>query len=457
MSVFKSCDIRGLYGQELTPAFARDFGQTVGTALAGGRVVVGGDARPSTPILKGALIEGLLAAGCYVLDTGLTPTSAMYFAQQWLKADGLVMVTASHNPPGYNGFKLMLGEWPITEEVLQALRQQMQAGQFRQGNGYWDRADVLEAYQADIARFFALGRPLKAVVDAGNGCFSRVAPAVLRSKGYQVIERFCEIDGRFPNRDPNPAVAAHLKGLAAQVAAEGADLGVAYDGDGDRAVFVDESGHILPGDQTLVLFIRHRLQTAQTPNERKVVYDIKCSSIVAEETKRWGGLPLMERSGHTFIKTRLLREQAGLGGEISGHLFFGELGRDDALFATLLFLQILSEAGQPLSALMADIPYYPITPDLRLPCSPEERDAVLAELTGAFAAHEINTMDGVRVVFDGGWVLARVSVTEPLITVRFEGNSEARLQEIQAEVSERAPALGRLLARQAALKHDAGH
>ncbi len=446
MSVFKSCDIRGLYGPELTPTFAREFGQTVGTALAGGRVIVGGDARPSTPLLKGALIEGLLAAGCYVLDAGLTPTSALYFAQSWLKTDGLVMVTASHNPPGYNGFKLMLGEWPITEEQLQALRQQMEAGQFRQGRGYWDRADVLEAYQADIARYFEPGRPLKVVVDAGNGCFSRIAPAVLRSKGYQVIERFCEIDGRFPNRDPNPAVAAHLKGLVEQVVAAGADLGVAYDGDSDRAVFVDEQGHVLPGDQAFVLFIRQRLPAATTPNERKVVYDIKCSSIVADEVKRWGGQPLMERSGHTFIKTTLLREQAGLGGEISGHLFFGELGRDDALFATLLFLQILSQAGRPLSALLADVPYYPITPDLRLPCSPEERATILAELPAAFAGHEISAIDGVRVAFDGGWVLARASVTEPLLTVRFEGNSEARLQEIQAEVAARVPSLGRLLA-----------
>lgn len=453
MSVFKSCDIRGLYGQELTPAFARNFGQTVGTKLEGGRVVVGGDARPSTPMLKGALIEGLLAAGCYVLDAGLVPTSALYFAQKWLKTDGMVMVTASHNPPGYNGFKLMLGDWPITEEELQSLRQWLEAGHFRQGQGYWDRADILEAYEEDIVRYFDAGRPLKVVVDAGNGCSSRVAPAVLRSQGYQVIERFCEIDGRFPNRNPNPAVAAHLKGLAEQVVAEKADLGVAFDGDGDRAVFVDEMGRVVPGDQALVLFIRHRLPAALSPGDRKVVYDIKCSSVVADETQRFHGLPLMERSGHTFIKTTLLREQAGLGGEISGHYFFGELGRDDALFATLLFLQILSLAGQPLSALLADIPYYPITPDLRLPCSPKEQAAILTELTMSFADHNLSTIDGVRVAFEGGWVLARSSVTEPLITVRFEGRTEARLQEIQAEVTGRVPALKRLLAS----KHSPSH
>ncbi len=445
MSIFKSCDIRGLYNEELTPAFALDLGQAVGTTLAGGRVVVGGDARPSTPRLKGALIEGLLKAGCHVFDLGLVPTSALYFAREWLAVEGAVMVTASHNPPGYNGFKFMLGDWPLTEEELLALRDRMASGNFRRGQGYWNRADVIEAYRADIERFFAAEGGLRVVVDAGNGCFARVVPTTLRQKGYTVIERFCQIDGRFPHRNPNPAVAAHLSGLAEQVVTEQADLGLAYDGDGDRVVFVDNTGRVLPGDRSLVLFIRHRLPTARTAGERTVVYDIKCSSVVAEEIERWHGLPRMERSGHAFIKTTLLREQAGLGGEISGHYFFGELGRDDALFASLLMLHILSQAGQPLSALLDQVPQYPITPDLRLPCSPGERAAILADLPVAFAGHEISTVDGVRITFDGGWALARASVTEPLITLRFEGHTEARLQEIQAEVARRVPALGRLL------------
>ncbi len=447
MTIFKSCDIRGLYDQELTPAFARDLGLAIGTVLAGGRVVVGGDARPSTPALKGALIEGLMASGCYVLDAGLAPTSALYFAHTQLKTDGVVIVTASHNPPGYNGFKMILGEWPITEEELQALRERIERREFRQGQGYWDRVDVLAEYQADLARFFRPGRDLRVVVDAGNGCFSRVAPALLRQKGYRVSERFCQIDGRFPNRDPNPAVAAHLTGLIEQVRAERADLGVAYDGDGDRAVFVDDRGRVLPGDRALVLFIRHRLPLAQTLAERTVVYDLKCSSVVAEETARWHGVPRLERSGHTFIKTTLLQTGARLGGEISGHYFFGELGRDDALFATLLMLQILLQSNEPLSALMDTVPHYPITPDLRLPCSPEERAAILSALPIAFAGYEVSYVDGVRVAFEDGWLLARPSVTEPLLTLRFEGHTEARLQEIQAEAIRRVPALGQLMNR----------
>jgi phosphomannomutase/phosphoglucomutase len=195
----------------------------------------------------------------------------------------------------------------------------------------------------------------------------------------------------------------------------------------------------------LVLFIRHRLPAARTPGERTVVYDIKCSSIVAEETQRWHGLPLLERSGHAFIKTTLLREGAGLGGEISGHYFFGELGRDDALFATLLLLQLLSQAGQPLAALADEIPSYPITPDLRLPCPPAEQASILTALQRAFVDHEVSLIDGVRIVFEGGWALVRPSVTEPLLTLRFEAHHEARLQEIQAEVAQRVPELGRLL------------
>lgn len=445
MSVFKSCDIRGVYNNELTPDFAFNFGRAVGTELSGGRVVVGGDARPSTPRLKGALVEGLLETGCMVLDVGLVPTPVLYFARDYLDVGAAVMVTASHNPPGYNGFKLQLGPWPITPNALQSLRERMERGQYRRGQGYWDRADVIEAYQAHIEQFFEPDGDLRVVVDAGNGCLSRVAPSTLRRKGYAVSERFCQIDGRFPNRDPNPAIPAHLDGLRQQVLTEQAGIGLAYDGDGDRVVFVDDRGRVLPGDRALVLFIHHRLPQARTPGERTVVYDIKCSSVVAEAIRQEQGLPRMERSGHAFIKTTLLREQAGLAGEISGHYFFGELGRDDALFASLLMLHILSRAGRPLSALVDEIPRYPITPDLRLPCPPETQAAILEEVQQAFAGYRIETIDGVRVAFDEGWALVRSSVTEPLITLRVEGRTEAALRQIQAELARRVPALARLL------------
>ncbi len=446
LSIFKGCDIRGRYRQELTPEFALDFGKAVGTRLDGARVLVGGDARPSTPLLKGALCQGLMDVGCHVTDLGLIPTSALYFSQDLLNVQPVVMVTASHNPPEYNGFKLMLDRQPITESELTQLRRAVVERQFPPAAGFWDRADVLPAYQDHLAGFFDVRAGRKVVVDAGNGCLSEIAPAVLRRLGYEVVERFCTIDGRFPNRDPNPAVPEHIQGLASQVVAEKADLGVAYDGDGDRAVFVDETGRILPSDQTLVLFVRQLLPLASDAGGRSVVYDIKCSSIVAEEIQRWHGKPVMERSGHTFIKTTMMREHAILGGEISGHFFFGQLNRDDALYATLLMLHILSLSRSPLSALVDQIPHYPITPDLRLPCPPEEQPKVLSDLQAAFADHEISTIDGVRIAFDGGWALARSSVTEPLITLRFEGHTPQRLEEIQQLVRQRVPAIDKMMA-----------
>lgn len=449
MSVFKSCDIRGLYGSELTPDFALTLGRAVGTTLDGGPVVVGGDARPSTPYLKGALIEGLIEAGCRVLELGLVPTPAVYFARKQLDAAGAVIVTASHNPPGYNGFKMMLGDWPISEDDLGELRQRMEAGRFRQGQGSWDRADLLPAYQADLVRHFRPPRrSLKVVVDAGNGCLGRLAPAALREVGYRVVELFCDIDGRFPNRNPNPAVAAHLSALVERVRAEQADLGVAYDGDGDRAVFVDETGQVVASEFSLVLFIRHLLPQIKDPAGRTVVYDIKSSSIVAEEVRRCRGTPRMEPSGHTYIKTALLQERAALGGEISGHFFFGQLGQDDAVYATLLLLEILAGAGRPLSALVETIPHYPITPDLRLHCPYDEQAPILEALQAAFSDHDTSAIDGVRVDFGDGWALARSSVTEPLLTLRFEAHTPERLREIQAEVARRVPALGRLLERE---------
>ena len=446
LSVFKGCDIRGRYRSELTPEFALDLGRAVGTRLEHGRLLVGGDARPSTPLLKGALVQGLIDAGCRVTDLGLIPTSALYFAQDYLGVDPVVMVTASHNPPGYNGFKLMLGKWPITEAELAELREAIPTGQYTLRSGFWDQADVLEAYLSHLAAFFSPGSGLKVVVDAGNGCLARLAPDLLRRQGHHVVERFCDIDGRFLHRDPDPAVPGHIAGLAEQVVVEGADLGVAYDGDGDRVVFVDEKGRIQPSDRMLVLFIRQTLPLARTPGERTVVYDIKCSSIVAEETIRWQGTPVIERSGHTFIKTTMRRREAALGGEISGHFFFGRLGRDDALFATLLLLRILDQTGRPLSALMDEIPHYPITPDLRLPCPPEQQTQILEQLQAAFVDQDISTIDGVRVAFRDGWALARSSVTEPLITLRFEGHTQERLEEIQFQVRQRVPAIDRLMA-----------
>jgi phosphomannomutase/phosphoglucomutase len=443
MSIFKDCDIRGVYGPELSEYTALRLGRAVGTRLAGQQVVVGGDLRVSTPALKAALIAGLRASGAHVIDLGLLPTPAFYFGKKRLGAYGGAMVTASHNPARYNGFKLMFGDLPVTPEDLQSLEQQMAAGEFATGEGGYQQVRVLPDYMASLCGAFRGLGAHHVVVDAGNGSMGTVAPQVLRQLGQRVEELYCEPDGTFPYRDPNPAVAGHLTDLCRRVPASGAELGLAYDGDGDRVAFVDERGRVQPADRTLVLFVRYLL--LRNPGA-SVVYDLKSSSVVAEEILAAGGRPLMERSGYAFIKRRLLIEGAILGGEISGHYFFGELGGDDALYASLFLLKVLDELGAALGEAMDAVPAYPITPDLRLPCPADCARRILAELLKAFRDYPLNTLDGVRIQFPRGWALARTSVTEPLITLRFEARSPQALAEIQSQVRRRSPLLDKLMA-----------
>jgi phosphomannomutase/phosphoglucomutase len=422
----------------------------VGTEVAGRDVIVGGDVRPSTAALRRSLVEGLMTTGCHVVDIGTVPTPAFYYARDYLGIERGVMVTGSHNPPGDNGFKISLGGWPITEDEIAGLARRIELGQFAQGAGTCEQREVIGSYERSVGDPFIPGDRLRVVVDAGNGCYSEIAPRVLQAVGYEIVPLFCAPDGRFPNRSPNPAIAENLRTLRRAVTASGADAGVAYDGDGDRVVFVDERGRIVSSDQSIVLFARHLLQGG--PGE--VVYDIKCSSVVADEVRGAGGVPVMEKSGHAFIKTTLLERQAVLGGEISGHFFFGQLGRDDGLYATLLMLQLTSQSGTGLAALADGVPQYPITPDIRLPCSPDESTRIMHDLLDAFdgrARVEVSRLDGVRIAWPDGWGLARPSVTEPLITLRFEGRTEERLAEIVAVVVAGSADLARLMTAHGAL------
>lgn len=444
MTIFKACDIRGRYGAELTTETAEALGWAIGVDLAGQRLAVGGDVRTSTPALKEALLRGLVGSGCHAVDLGILPTPAYYFGLRHLAADGGVMVTASHNPAPDNGFKITLGPRPITEQELAVLAQRMAAGVRLPAPGSYQAVDIVPAYETFLLnRFPRAEQPLRVVVDAGNGSYSVIAPRVLRGLGYDVIELFCQADGRFPNRSPNPAVAANLSALRECVQRHRADLGAAFDGDGDRVVFVDEQGTVVENDRAIVLLARHVL--SRMPGE--VIYDIKCSSAVPEGIRAAGGVPVMEKSGYTFIKTALLQRGAVFGGEISGHFFFQELGGDDGLYATIVMLQLLAEEARGLAALVDSVPRYPITPDLRLPCPPAEAEAIVEELAAHFsqqAGCEVSRLDGVRIAWPDGWALARPSVTEPLITVRYEARTEARLAEIQRLAATASPRLAAL-------------
>ena len=438
MSIFKDCDIRGIYGSEITARDAYLTGRGLGAMLPAGAVFrVGGDVRLSTPELKEALIRGLTESGVNVEDLGIVPTPALYYALANSNADGGATVTASHNPPKYNGIKFMIGREPVTRAVMDRLKAIIDSGDFPEGNGSVVPTDVISGYMEALKKRFTAGRELHVVVDAGNGAMSSVAPMAFRNAGYKVTELFCEADGSFPNRDPNPAEYKHLSALCAKVVEEGADFGVAFDGDGDRAVFVDEKGRAVINEKSLVLFIKHVLAGRPTP----VIYDQKSSSVIRKATLAMGGEPVPERSGHAFIKKHFLEVGAAIAGEVSGHFFFGELGYDDGLFAALMMADILCGSEKTLAALVDEIVCPPITPDLRVACAYADQQAWLDKVE-EFAKSQpcsVAKLDGVRLEYEDGWVLMRKSVTAEQITLRAEADTARRLKELLYMVADVLP------------------
>ena len=437
MSIYKDCDIRGVFPTEIDANAAYTLGRALATLHPGARLAVGGDVRVSTPALKSALIAGLSDSGAHVTDIGTVPTPALYWALKHLDVAGGATVTASHNPPQYNGIKFMLGDAPVTRRQMDELEAVAKAGRFAEARGDVQPVDILPEYMLSLTRRFSAPKPIRLVVDAGNGAMSTVAPEVLRRCGYAVVELFCEPDGRFPNRDPNPSDYSHLGAVCQRVVEAGAAMGVAFDGDGDRAVFIDEKGRAVMNEKSLALFVRRLLKDNPTP----VVYDQKSSSAVRRAVLEMGGTPLPERSGHAFIKRRFLETGAALAGEVSGHFFFGELGYDDGLFAALLMAELVAGSDKPLSALADAIACPPITPDLRVHCPYSQQDAWLRRVEAAARdMHcEISRLDGIRLEFPDGWVLLRKSVTAEQITLRAEAETPDRLRELLALVAGALP------------------
>lgn len=429
MTIYKACDIRGIYPKEFTDDTAYRIGRAVGTKYQGRALAVGGDVRISTPALKQRLIDGLLDSGADVVDIGLAATPVFYYALSHLTVSGGITVTASHNPPQYNGFKMMFGEIPVDEAFIHEIRDIAENGGFSVGHGTMTVADILPAYKESM-RKLELEGTLKVVIDAGNGSMSTLAPEVFQALGFEVIPLYCWPDGNFPFRDPNPAVYENLTDLSREVLAKGADFGMAFDGDGDRVVFADNKGSIIKSEKSLVLFIRHYLAGRQS----SVVYDQKSSSIVRDAVIALNGRPIMERSGHAFIKKRFLENHSALAGEISGHFFFGELGYDDGLYAALKMAQIIRESGLALSSLLADIPGSLITPDIRIPCPYAQQDAWLDRVRTLRTKGALVEIDGVRIEYASGWLLVRRSVTEESMTVRIEAKDQQAMDGIKADL-----------------------
>ena len=445
MSIFKACDIRGHYGTQLLDEHARQLGSALATYCGQVDVLVGGDGRISTPALKQHLIEALVQGGCHVIDIGIVPTPVLYFARRHLGVQAGVIVTASHNPPADNGFKLALGELPITPDQIETIAELMSANTLASNAktpGSVTQSVILPTY-TEFARQ-QVGRldGMCIVADCANGMAALTAEQVWQTTGANLSYLFDAVDGSFPNHAPDPSNMRNLKSLCAAVIEQHADLGVAYDGDADRVVFVDSLGRPLSGDRAIVLFVRQALAHGAAP----IVYDQKCSLIVADAIRELGGMPVIERSGHTFIKTAFQNYEAPYAGEISGHHFFRQIGGDDGLIASLYMADLIHKSGQSLAKLADSIHSYPITPDIRLMMDSETAHRVLRDLTTALSgeAHLV-TLDGIRAEYADGWGMARLSVTEPAMTLRFEGKTLQSLRRIMHRFEEDSPDLrGRL-------------
>ena len=438
--IFREYDIRGVVNRDLTPEIVKRLGQGFGTRMASsGRknLVVGRDGRLSSNPFAEALIEGILSTGCDVVDLRTCPTPVFYFSLFHLDKDGGMMVTGSHNPPEFNGFKVAVGKSTIFGEEIQDLRKLIQKGEFIIGRGSLSKIEIIRPYQDYILKNVSLEKKIKVVIDAGNGTAGMVAGPLLRDIGCEVEELYCEVDGHFPNHFPDPTLPENLRDLAGRVKAARADVGIGYDGDADRIGVVDDRGGILWGDQLMILFAREILK------ERKgavFVAEVKCSQNLYDEIEKQGGKAIMWKTGHSLIKEKMKKEKAVLGGEMSGHIFFADryFGYDDAIYASCRLLELLSRTGKRLSQLLTDVPKTVITPEIRVDCPDEIKFEVVEKVRDDLRRdHPIIDVDGVRVKFEGGWGLVRASNTQPVLVLRFEASTENRLQEIRELVEDR--------------------
>jgi len=440
-TVFRQYDVRGIVGTELTPDFARALGRAMAslgwTRLGRAPVIaVGRDNRPSGPALSEGFRRGIVEAGGTAVDVGTVPTPALYFAVHALGTDGGCQVTGSHNPPEFNGFKMVLAGESLHGEEILGLWETITTERWRSGAGR-ETADssVLGKYKDAIVSRHQLARPVSVVVDCGNGVGSVIAVATLEALGAEVVPIFCESDGTFPNHHPDPTVPENLRDLQAAVRRHGAELGIAFDGDADRLGAVDETGEIIFGDQLLVLFGRDAVRRfgPGTP----VVFDVKCSEVLPRALASAGALPEMWKTGHSLIKARMKELGAPLAGEMSGHMFFGGdyYGFDDALFGAARLLEIVSKTPRGLAPLLADLPKTFATPEIRVDCPDEIKFAIADRAVAHFSAkYPVNTIDGVRMTFPKGWGLIRSSNTQPVLVLRFEATDAAALEAYQAEV-----------------------
>jgi phosphomannomutase/phosphoglucomutase len=433
--IFKAYDIRGIVGKSLTADVVRRIGHALGSlAIEQGQraIAVGRDGRLSGPELAGALMDGICAAGCDAIDVGCVPTPVTYFAAYELGCNSCVSVTGSHNPPDYNGLKMVIGGTTLALDAIQQLKARAEGGDLKHGQGQRRSADVIPAYVERIVGDVRLARPLKIVMDCGNGVAGAVAPELFKRLGCAIVPLFCEVDGNFPNHHPDPSKPENLADVVQALQETDAEIGIAFDGDGDRLGVVTKDGEIIYPDRQLMLFAADVL--SRVPGGQ-IIFDVKCTRLLAPWIRQHGGEPLMWNTGHALVKAKLKNTGAPLAGEMSGHTFFKErwYGFDDGLYAGARLLEILSRSPD-VSAPLKALPDSPSTPELNLKMAEGEPFALIDKLKaeGRFeGATERITIDGLRVEYPDGFGLARPSNTTPVVVLRFEADNAAALARIQ--------------------------
>ena len=434
-NIFREYDIRGEVGPQLTDEVVSMIGKALGTFFVRNgakRIAVGFDARESSPGFKDVLVSELNRSGCDAVIVGMVPTPVLYHSVFTRDVDGGVMITGSHNPSNHNGFKISLGKQTLFGEQIQEIKRILLSGEFEKGVGTIEQIDVLQGYIDDITSKISMGgRKLKVVVDAGNGMGGVTAVPVFSKLGCDLIELFTEPDSRFPNHHPDPTVEENLKDSVDAVREHGADLAIAFDGDGDRIGVVENTGRIIWGDELMILLSREILK--ENPGAT-IIGEVKCSSRLYDDIRARGGHPIMWKAGHSLIKSKMKETGAALAGEMSGHIFFADrfYGFDDATYAGARLLEILSGTDMKLSDLLADLPPSHFTPELRVPCPEERKFDVVREIGEIFSkTNEVIAIDGARIVFDDGWGLVRASNTQAILVLRFEANSAESLGRIR--------------------------
>ncbi len=434
-NIFREYDIRGIADRDLTDEVATAIGRAFGTHfIRDGRksVVIGRDVRLSSPRLRDAVIGGLTAAGIDVTDLGVVPTPINYFGIQHLRLDGGFMITGSHNPIDFNGFKMTRNDGAVFGDEIQKIKRLIETSDFESGNGQVKERDLNDEYLSALKARIKISKRLKIVIDAGNGTGGVLGPRLFEELGCEVIRLYCEPDGRFPNHLPDPTVPKYVKDLQAKVLEHNADAGIGFDGDSDRLGVIDDKGRIIFADKLVAIFAQDTLTRHPGAD---IIFDVKCSQALPEMIRENGGNPVMYKTGHSLLKAKMKELKSPLAGEMSGHIFFsdGYFGYDDGIFSAGRLLEILTKSGKKLSEIHDAIPAFVSTPEIRVECDDNHKFRVVTALVDYFKSkYEVVDIDGARVMFGDGWGLVRASNTQPVLVLRFEAKTDEKLREIVA-------------------------